>query len=74
MNDFFKKNLNGYHITGIVLGTGLSLIYWAKAGRFTDNVLKNNPWLMTLWGILIGYIMFDFIFNALKKKNKEENE
>ncbi len=73
INKFIKKNLNKFHFIGMVLGVGLSMIYWAKAGRFSDNMLKNSPFLMAIWGILVGYIMFDLIFNAKNRKDEEEN-
>ena len=73
MNDFLKKNLNLYHILGMVLGVGFSMFYWVKSGQFSDNILKKSPFLMALWGILTGYILFDFIFNS-RKKIEEENK
>jgi len=71
MNDFLKKNLNKYHVIGVVLGVGLSVIYWAKTGKFSDNFLKSNLFLMIIWGILVGYITFDLVFNAKNRKDKE---
>lgn len=71
MNDFLKKNFNKYHIIGVVLGVLLSVVYWAKSGRFTDNFLKNSVILMIVWGILVGYITFDLVFNAKNRKDKE---
>lgn len=72
--DFFKKNCNVFHIVGMLLGAAFAAIYWAKAGHLSDNVLKNNPILMPLWGVLVGYITFDFIFNAKNRKNGSGNE
>jgi len=74
INRFIKNNLNKYHIIGMVLGVGLSMIYWAKSGHLSDNILKNNPILMALWGLLVGYILMDLVFNARKRKNEDENE
>lgn len=71
MNDFLKKNLNLYHIIGMVLGVGFSMIYWVKAGQFSDNILKKSPVLMAIWGILIGYIICDLVFNSQKRKEDE---
>lgn len=71
MNDFLKKNFNKYHIIGVVLGVLLSVVYWAKSGRFTDNFLKNSVILMIVWGISVGYITFDLVFNAKNRKDKE---
>jgi len=74
MNDFMKKNFNKFHIIGMVLGVGFSMVYWAKAGHLSDNVLKSSPYLMALWGFLVGYLTFDFIFNAKNRKEEQENE
>ncbi len=74
INRFIKRNFNIYHIIGIVFGTTFSMIYWIKVGRFSDNFLKSSPILMTIWGILLGYITFDLVFNAKERKDKQESE
>ena len=71
MNEFLKKNFNWYHIIGMVVGCGLSMIYWVKSGQFSDQILKSNPYLMALWGLLTGYILMDLVFNA---RNRKENQ
>ncbi len=70
MNDFLQKNLNKFHIIGIIFGVTFSMVYWAKVGKFSDNFLKSSPVLMAIWGILIGYILFDLMFNAKNRKDK----
>ena len=72
--EFFRKNCNVYHIVGMLLGAALASVYWAKSGHLSDNILKNNPILMPLWGILVGYITFDLIFNARNRKNRQGDE
>lgn len=74
INRFIKRNFNIYHIIGIVFGTTFSMVYWVKTGRFSDNFLKSSPILMAIWGLLLGYVTFDLIFNARERKDKEENE
>ena len=74
INRFIKNNFNWYHILGMVLCVGLSMVYWAKKGQFSDNWLKNSPIMMTIWGLLVGYILMDMVFSARKRKNEEENE
>ncbi|MBR4135498.1 MAG: hypothetical protein IKU03_03695 [Bacteroidales bacterium] len=69
--DFWKKNFNKYHIISIVLCVGLSMIYWVKAGQFSDNFLKKSPVLMVIWGVLTGYILCDLVFNSQKRKEDE---
>ncbi|MEG2071106.1 MAG: hypothetical protein RR034_07015 [Bacteroidales bacterium] len=69
MKNFFKKNVTIYHIIGVVLGLACSIIYWYKAGQFSDNILKSSPILMPIWGILVGYITFDLIRSSIHKKD-----
>lgn len=71
MKDFFQKNLNKYHVIGIVICLIFSIIYWYKSGQFSENFLKNSPVLMAIWGILVGYITADLLFNAKNRKDKE---
>lgn len=69
MEDFFKKNFNKFHMIGVVFGIVFSMVYWVKKGQFSDNVLKSSPVLMAIWGVLVGYILFDLMFNAKNRDN-----
>ena len=71
MSDFLKKNLNLYHLIGMILFVALSVFYWYKAGQYSDKVLQNNLFLMIVWGVLVGYILADMVSNA-QKRNKDE--
>jgi len=73
-NDFLKKNLNIYHIIGMVVGVGLCMIYWAKAGRFSSNFLKSSPILMAIWGLLVGYLLCDLMFNANNRRKEDKKD
>ena len=72
MKEFLKKNLNIYHIIGIVIFVALSFFYWYKAGQYSDKILQNNLFLMILWGILVGYILADMVNNAVKRSKEKE--
>lgn len=72
MKEFLRKNLNLYHLIGIILFVALSIFYWYKAGQYNDNVLQNNLFLMIIWGILVGYLLADMVSNAMKRKKEEE--
>lgn len=72
MREFLKKNLNWYHLIGMVMFTILSVLYWYKSGQFSDNILKNNILLMIIWGLLVGYITADMVSNAVKRKDNQE--
>ena len=58
-SDFWKKNLTWMHVAAMAVGVLLSLLYWYKSGQFSDNILRKSPILMTLWGLLTGYILID---------------
>ena len=72
MSDFLKKNLNLYHLIGMILFVALSVFYWYKVGQYSDKVLQNNLFLMIVWGVLVGYILADMVSNALKRNKDEE--
>ena len=72
MKEFLRKNLNLFHIIGIILFVALSIFYWNRAGKFSDNVLQNNLFLMIIWGILVGYLLADMVSNAMKRNKEEE--
>lgn len=72
MKEFLKKNLNIYHIIGIIIFVALSFFYWYKAGQYSEKILQNNLFLMILWGILVGYISADMVNNAVKRSKEKE--
>ena len=67
MKEFLKKHLTWYHVIGMVIGLIISILYWLKAGSFSDYILKNNIFLISIFGIALGYISFDLIISALKR-------
>lgn len=71
MKEFLRKNLNLYHLIGIIFFVALSVFYWYKAGQYNDNVLQNNLFLMIIWGILVGYLLADMVSNAMKRKKED---
>ena len=68
-SDFWKRNLTWMHVAAMAVGVLLALLYWYKAGQFSDNILRKSPILMTLWGLLTGYILIDLV-----KSSKNRNE
>lgn len=69
INDFFKKNITWFHVVGMIAGIVLSLLYWYKSGQFSENILKKSPVLMSLWGVLTGYILIDLVLSGSKRKD-----
>lgn len=70
--DFWRKNLSWMHIAAMAVGLLLSLLYWYKAGQFSDNILKKSPILMAVWGLLIGYILIDLVKSSKDRQDKNE--
>jgi hypothetical protein len=60
------------HIAAMAVGLLLSLLYWYKAGQFSDNILKKSPILMAIWGLLIGYILIDLVKSSKDRQDKNE--
>lgn len=71
-SDFWKRNLSWMHIVAMAVGVLLSLLYWYKAGQFSDNILKKSPILMAVWGLLIGYILIDLVRSSKNRDQKNE--
>ena len=60
------------HIVAMVVGVVLSLLYWYKSGQFSDNILKKSPVLMSIWGLLTGYILIDLVKSSKNRSEKNE--
>ena len=70
--DFWQKNFSWMHLVAMAVGLVLSLLYWYKAGQFSDNILRNNPVLMSLWGLATGYILIDLVRSSKNRQDKNE--
>ena len=70
--DFWQKNFSWMHIVAMAVGLLLSLLYWYKAGQFSDNILKSSPVLMALWGLATGYILIDLVKSSKNRNEKNE--
>lgn len=58
-------------IVGIVAGAIGGYFYYLKVGCISGTcAITSNPWVSTLWGALIGYLVFD-IFNRKPKAKKK---
>lgn len=70
---FINKNLTIFHIIGISLGWLFAFIYWYKVGYATDNILKNNLFIISIWGIALGYVTFDLIISSQRRDNENND-
>ena len=67
MDVFIKKHK--WKILFTVIGAVGGFLYYIKVGCATGSCpLQSNPYLATLWGAVIGYLVGDMI----KPKKKEE--
>ena len=57
-------------IIGFVLGGIAGFIYYYKVGCVSGTCpIKSNPWLMTLWGAVMGYLIIDILLPFINKLN-----
>lgn len=71
MNHLFKK----YRLTllGVLLGAFIGWLYWYNIG--CENglcTIKSDPWKMTLYGALMGGLVFDMM-KGFKRSKSEKN-
>lgn len=71
-SDFWKKNLTWMHLVAMAVGLLLAMLYWYKAGQFSDNILRKSPILMALWGLATGYILIDLVRSSKNRQDKNE--
>lgn len=71
-SDFWKKNLTWMHLVAMAVGLLLAMLYWYKAGQFSDNILRKSPFLMALWGLATGYILIDLVKSSKNRSEKNE--
>lgn len=61
--NFFQNFRNTFPvltIVGIVAGAIGGYWYYAEIGCVSGTCpLTSNPWISTLWGAVIGYLLFD---------------
>jgi len=68
MKDFLKKNFTTYHIACTLIFVLFAVLYWWKAGQYSEYFFKNKLLLVILWGILVGWITGDFLNGASRRK------
>jgi len=59
-------------IAGLVAGAFGGFIYYSTVGCVSGTcAITSNPWISTIWGSAVGYLVFD-TFNFRKKKKPEK--
>lgn len=68
--NFFSEHFNLGHIVGMILCALLAILYWYKAGRFSEFIIKNNLILTILWGLGVGYVAMDLVISSWRRNKK----
>lgn len=57
-------------IVGAIIGGIAGFIYYYKVGCVSGTCpIKSNPWLMTFWGAIMGYLIVDILLPFINKPN-----
>lgn len=71
---FWKNNFSWWHVLGMFVCMLFAILYWHYAGRYSEYIIKNNIFLVIVWGLMLGYVTIDLAINASKRNSKEKNE
>lgn len=74
LKDFFRKNFSVWHLIGMALCAFLAFLYWSKIGKDSEYLIKNNIYLVILWGLALGYVTVDMAFQASKRSKDDEQK
>jgi len=69
LKDIIVKRNTLLAISGIIIGAAGGFMYYYFIGCRTGTCpITSSPWISTLWGAAVGYLLFDMF---RKKKNQE---
>ena len=58
--NYLKRNVSRANLIGMIAGAVLGLVYYFEVSCKTGTCgLTSNPFLMTLWGTAVGYLVGD---------------
>jgi hypothetical protein len=61
-------------MAGLVVGAIAGYIYYIEIGCVSGTcAITSNPWMSTLWGAALGYLIFD-MFRGKKAKETAEQK
>lgn len=61
-------------ILGLVIGALGGYFYYSEVGCVTGTcAITSNPWMSTLWGAALGYLLFDMFSGKRVKKSSDQN-
>ena len=67
MNTFLKKHK--LTIIGTLLGFGAGYIYWYYWGCLDGCTIRSVWWRMSLWGALMGGLLFSMLQDRISAKD-----
>ncbi len=58
-------------LSAALLGAVLGYAYWYFWGCTNGCAIKSIWWRMSLWGGVMGYLLFDLLYDWYSKRNKD---
>ncbi len=72
---FFQKHFSLVSLIGIVIGGAAGYLYYVNVGCASGScAITSSPWMSTIWGALIGYLLGDFASGRKRKKKADTSE
>jgi H+/Cl- antiporter ClcA len=66
-----KRPFPLYEVIGVIVGAIGGFLYYHYYGCVTGSCpITSNPWITTIWGAVMGYLVVG-IFKPSKKRKKE---
>jgi uncharacterized membrane protein YesL len=70
-----KSSFSIKNIIGLILGAIGGFLYYTYYGCSSGTCpLTSNPWITTIWGATMGYLLFGIFDKKEKPITEEENE
>ncbi|NVO02648.1 MAG: hypothetical protein HXX09_08065 [Bacteroidetes bacterium] len=70
-----KSSFSTKNIIGLILGAIGGFLYYTYYGCASGTCpLSSNPWITTIWGATMGYLLFGMFDKKEKPITEEENE
>ena len=70
-----KSSFSAKNIIGLILGAIGGFLYYTYYGCESGTCpLTSNPWITTIWGATMGYLLFGMFDKKEKPITEEENE
>ena len=71
----YLKVFSLFSIIGLIVGAISGYLYYNQIGCADGScAMKSNPYLMTSWGAVMGYLLGDMMYFKPKKKIDKEIE